>query len=70
MKEYLEVGKIVNTSGLKGLLKVSPLTDDITRFEDLSKYYAWGYCFLANLIMFAILLAIKESKWKRKKKYK
>ena len=23
MKEYLEVGKIVNTSGLKGLLKVS-----------------------------------------------
>ena len=26
MKEYLEVGKIVNTSGLKGLLKVSPLT--------------------------------------------
>ena len=39
MKEYLEVGKIVNTSGLKGLLKVSPLTDDITRFEDLETIY-------------------------------
>ena len=39
MKEYLEVGKIVNTSGLKGLLKVSPLTDDITRFEDLETVY-------------------------------
>ena len=39
MKEYLEVGKIVNASGLKGLLKVSPLTDDITRFEDLETIY-------------------------------
>lgn len=39
MKEYLEVGKIVNTSGLKGLLKVNPLTDDITRFEDLETIY-------------------------------
>lgn len=39
MKEYLEVGKIVNTSGLKGLLKGSPLTDDITRFEDLETIY-------------------------------
>ena len=39
MKEYLEVGKIVNTSGLKGLLKVSPLTDDITRFDNLKKVY-------------------------------
>ena len=39
MKEYLEVGKNVNTSGIKGLLKVSPLTDDITRFEDLETIY-------------------------------
>lgn len=39
MKEYLEIGKIVNTSGLKGLLKISPLTDDITRFEDLDIIY-------------------------------
>ena len=33
MEEYLEIGQIVNTSGLKGFLKVIPLTDDITRFE-------------------------------------
>lgn len=39
MEEYLEIGKIVNTSGLKGLLKVMPLTDDITRFEDLETIY-------------------------------
>ena len=35
MKEYLEVGQIVNTNGLKGLLKVNPFTDDMKRFEEL-----------------------------------
>lgn len=35
MQEYLEVGQIVNTNGLKGLLKINPFTDDITKFERL-----------------------------------
>ena len=35
MQEYLEVGQIVNTNGLKCLLKINPFTDDITRFERL-----------------------------------
>ena len=35
MQEYLEVGQIVNTNGLKGLLKINPFTNDITRFERL-----------------------------------
>jgi 16S rRNA processing protein RimM len=39
MEEYLEIGQIVNTNGLKGTLKVKPLTDDITRFEDLETIY-------------------------------
>ena len=39
MEEYLEIGQIVNTSGLKGELKVNPLTDDITRFEKLKTIY-------------------------------
>lgn len=39
MEEYLEIGQIVNTNGLKGFLKVKPLTDDITRFEDLETVY-------------------------------
>lgn len=39
MDEYLEIGQIVNTNGLKGNLKVKPLTDDITRFEDLEVVY-------------------------------
>ena len=37
--EYLEIGQIVNTNGLKGLLTVNPFTDDIERFEDLKKVY-------------------------------
>lgn len=37
--EYLEIGQIVNTSGLKGLITVNPFTDDITRFEDLKSIY-------------------------------
>lgn len=39
MEEYLEIGQIVNTNGLKGFVKVKPLTDDITRFEDLETVY-------------------------------
>ena len=39
MEEYLEIGHIVNTNGLKGVLKVKPLTDDITRFEELETVY-------------------------------
>ena len=35
MEEYLEIGQIVNTYGIKGFVKVVPYTDDITRFEDL-----------------------------------
>lgn len=39
MEEYLEIGQIVNTNGLKGLLKIKPFTDDITRFEELEVIY-------------------------------
>ena len=37
--QYLEVGQIVNTFGIKGQVKVVPFTDDITRFEELKKVY-------------------------------
>ncbi len=39
MQEYLEIGQIVNTHGLKGYVKVVPLTDDIHRFEELKKVF-------------------------------
>lgn len=39
MQEFLEIGQIVNTFGIKGIVKVKPFTDDITRFDDLEKVY-------------------------------
>lgn len=39
MQEFLEIGQIVNTFGIKGMVKVKPFTDDITRFDNLEKVY-------------------------------
>ena len=39
MQEFLEIGQIVNTFGIKGMVKVKPFTDDITRFDRLDKVY-------------------------------
>ena len=34
MEEYFEIGQIVNTFGLKGVLKIKPFTDDIKKFSN------------------------------------
>lgn len=39
MKEYIKVGKIVNTHGVKGCMKCVPLTDDMERFYELEYIY-------------------------------
>jgi 16S rRNA processing protein RimM len=39
MYKYLQVGKIVNTHGVSGEVKLIPLTDDPNRFDDLE----WAY---------------------------
>ncbi len=39
MDKYYVIGKIVNTHGIKGDLKVIPTTDDISRFEILDFVY-------------------------------
>jgi len=39
MEEYFEIGQIVNTSGLKGEIKVKPFTDDITTFNNFKTIY-------------------------------
>ena len=39
MEEYFEIGQIVNTSGLKGVLKIKPFTDDIKEFSNLKTIY-------------------------------
>ncbi|AFS78629.1 16S rRNA processing protein RimM [Gottschalkia acidurici 9a] len=37
--EYIQIGKIINTHGIKGDVKVLPLTDDIKRFDSLKKIF-------------------------------
>ena len=39
MQKRLEIGQIINTFGIKGEVKVFPLTDNINRFDDLEKVY-------------------------------
>ncbi|MFA9423683.1 MAG: ribosome maturation factor RimM [Sedimentibacter sp.] len=39
MKEYIKVGKIVNTHGVKGTVKCVSMTDDVERFEELEYIY-------------------------------
>ena len=39
MEEYFEIGQIVNTSGLKGEIKIKPFTDDITKFKNFKTIY-------------------------------
>ena len=39
MENYLEIGQIVNTFGIKGQIKIMPFTDDIKRFNKLKTIY-------------------------------
>lgn len=39
MNDYIKVGKIVNTHGVKGYIKCVSLTDDLERFEELKYVY-------------------------------
>lgn len=39
MKQLLAVGKIINTHGLKGEIKLLPSTDDVDRFKELKEAY-------------------------------
>ena len=38
-QEYFELGQIVNHFGIKGMVKVNPFTDDISKFEELKYIY-------------------------------
>ena len=35
MKDYLTVGYVTKPHGVRGMIKVEPLTDDITRFKNI-----------------------------------
>lgn len=42
MEEFLKIGLIVKPQGIRGELKLTPLTDDLTRFIGLKKVYIDG----------------------------
>lgn len=37
--KYIQIGKISNVHGIKGELRVIPLTDDMRRYDDLNEVY-------------------------------
>ena len=39
MTKYLEIGQIVNTFGIKGMVKVKPFSENLKRFDELKKVY-------------------------------
>ncbi|MGN1298181.1 MAG: ribosome maturation factor RimM [Clostridia bacterium] len=39
MTKYLEIGQIINTFGIKGMVKVKPFTENVRRFDKLEKIY-------------------------------
>ncbi len=41
MKEFLAVGEIINTHGIKGEVKVYPLTDDMKDLKIKRSIYRW-----------------------------
>lgn len=47
--EYTIVGKIINTHGIKGEVKIYPLTDDVKRFDYLKKAYIGEDKFPVNI---------------------
>ncbi|NSW91074.1 MAG: 16S rRNA processing protein RimM [Firmicutes bacterium] len=46
MHEYLEIGKIVSTHGVRGEVKVIPLTDDPKRYYKLKWVYVGNHYFI------------------------
>lgn len=37
--EFIIIGKVINTQGIKGEIKIQPLTNDLNRFSDLQTVY-------------------------------
>ncbi len=37
--EFVIIGRVVNTQGIKGEIKIEPLTNDLNRFSDLADVY-------------------------------
>ncbi|MDW7675412.1 MAG: ribosome maturation factor RimM [Bacillota bacterium] len=51
MDELVAVGKITSTHGLRGYMKVLPLTDNLDRFNDLKEVFVVGNTFQQTMII-------------------
>ena len=60
MEEYFKVGQIVNTHGIKGEVKVIPLTDDVNNFKSQSRAPPLSLASSAALIEIAVELKSQE----------
>ncbi len=66
MEETLKIGVIVKPQGIKGEVKVQPLTDDITRFKKLKKvlidgvYFTVEHAIIAGNTVFLALTGIYD----------
>ena len=58
MIDYLQIGKIVNTHGVKGEIRLIPLTDDPHRFDELE----WAYIEKNNTMVKHDILNVKYVK--------
>ncbi len=65
--DYIQIGKVANTHGVRGDIKIFPLTDDVTRFKTLKnirienngqgqQYTITGVKYVKNLV----ILQLKE----------
>ena len=63
--EYIEIGEIVNTHGIKGYVKVNPLTDFPDRFKDMksavieNRNGAFNSYFIEDVIFHRNMILIK-----------
>lgn len=42
MEKFFKIGQIINTHGIKGEVKVYPLTEDVTKYKKYKKLYIGG----------------------------
>ena len=69
MTKYLEIGQIVNTFGIKGMVKIKPFTDNIKRFDKLKELYDFLFAAKRNKTPNPKKKPPKNLKKKQKKNY-
>lgn len=55
MKQYLTIGQIIASWGVKGQIKIEPLTDDLKRFKDLKTVFVKTH---EDMILYKVQSAI------------